>query len=109
MRRIEPTQLVVAATAGQHRDVVDIGVGHHRRERLVGVLGVELVADMLFPQADEIDLSLPCHGPLPDNGRAILARWARACVADAHRPRARLRRLTIKRCLYERFWRDAVW
>jgi hypothetical protein len=45
-------QLTPADSAGQHRHVVDVGVGDHRVARGVSVLVLELCLHVLFPQSD---------------------------------------------------------
>jgi len=71
MGRVKLAQLGVATATGQHRNMIDIGVCDHRRERLIGVFGVELMADVLFPERHQIDLRLPCHAPSSGSSDSI--------------------------------------
>jgi hypothetical protein len=44
-------QLLAANSARHHRDVIDVGVGHHRVEGGVRVTGGKAVAEMFVPEA----------------------------------------------------------
>ena len=50
MRGVELVQLGLPGAAGQHRDVVNVGVVDHRGDRFVRVVGLELVPHVLFPE-----------------------------------------------------------
>jgi hypothetical protein len=47
MVRIETRQLIPSDPSGHHWDVIDIGLGHHRRR---DIAGGEFVSRVLFPQ-----------------------------------------------------------
>src|SRR6266478_1862489 len=49
--RVKLAQRLLANTAGQHWDVVDVSVLDHGSERLLGVVGRELIPHMLLPKA----------------------------------------------------------
>jgi hypothetical protein len=66
MGRVKLAQLGVTTAAGQHRNMIDIGVRDHRRERLIGVFGVEFVADVLFPERTRSRCACPVMPPPPD-------------------------------------------
>jgi hypothetical protein len=51
---VEAVQLPVADAAGRGRDVVDVGLGDHRRHRGVDVARAELVRAVLVPQPGKV-------------------------------------------------------
>jgi hypothetical protein len=50
MRRVEFSQLGFATAAGQHRNMIDVGVLDHRGERVFGATGLKFMPDVIFPK-----------------------------------------------------------
>ena len=51
---IKPAQGFMAVTAGHHRNVVDVGVLHHRGDRRRDIASRKLIADVLVPLSDHL-------------------------------------------------------
>jgi hypothetical protein len=69
---VESAHFGIAHTTGHDRDVVDIGIGHHRLHGGLNIVEFELISQVLIEYPSQINARLRgagpqgfCHAPLP--------------------------------------------